>query len=56
MAPRDTARGAVGGTLHGNGCIRIDIVDHDGSASSVQHSRAPRSNTSSVRGRWWIDH
>jgi hypothetical protein len=24
---RDGARGAVGGTIHGNSCIRIDIVD-----------------------------
>jgi hypothetical protein len=39
--PRDTARGAVGSTVHGNSCIRIDIVDDDRSARSLELHRHP---------------
>jgi len=37
----DGARGAVGCTVHGNSCIRIDIVDDHRSARALELHRHP---------------
>lgn len=53
---RDSARGAVGCTVHGNSGIRIDIVDDHRSARALELHRHPTAFVDTTSGAIHVRH